>query len=374
MTLLEDRPVAAIEDVPRGRTVDRDQIAELLVAAVAGLAVVWVPFHLGGWNAPLGGVVCWYVAAATIYSIVARQRHGPVEAKDRLATLLVWTGTVIALLPLGLMIYFVVVKGGATVLNRFPHFLTADLRHFGPRDPVTKAGIRGSIIGSLEQVLLATVVTVPVGVLAAAYINELGGRFAALVRTIADAMTGLPTIIAGLFVYSFWVLPRHTKGSSGFAAAMALSVVMLPTVVRTAEEVLRIVARELRDAALALGAPEWRVVLRVVLPTARTGLVTATILGIARAVGETAPVLLTAFGSSSVNTNVFRGAQDDLPLRIYVFSRGSSADTAVAWGGALVLVVIILTLFALARILGTGSSGRLRATATKLISRNTKEA
>jgi phosphate transport system permease protein len=170
-----------------------------------------------------------------------------------------------------------------------------------------------------------------------------------------------------LFVYSAWILPQKTKGFSGFAAAMALSVVMLTTIVRTAEEVLRIVSDHLREAALALGAPEWRMVLRVVLPTARTGLVTAAILGVARGVGETAPVLLTAFGSAHTNVNPFSGPQDDLPLRIYQLVRSPSNNNVhVAWGGALLLVLIILTLFTLARIVGVGGgrrTGRFRRSA-----------
>jgi phosphate transport system permease protein len=142
---------------------------------------------------------------------------------------------------------------------------------------------------------------------------------------------------------------------------MALTIVMLPTVVRTAEEVLRIVSNSLREAALALGAPEWRTVLQVVIPTARTGLVTAALLGVARAVGETAPVLFTAFGNQHTNGNPFSGAQADLPLEVYSLvrqPRGSSVE--VAWGGALVLVALILTLFTLARVLGTGSPGNSR--------------
>jgi phosphate transport system permease protein len=243
------------------------------------------------------------------------------------------------------------------VLNKFPRFpfLRQDLRHFSPRDPVSKAGMEQAIIGSIEQVGLATAMTVPIGVLTATYLNEVGGRFASCVRTIADAMTGLPSIIAGLFIYAAWVQPQHEKGFSGFAAAIALAVVMLPTVIRTAEEVLRLVSGHLREAALALGAPEWRVVLRVVIPTARTGLVTAAILGVARAVGETAPVLLTAFGSPRTNLNPFRGTQDDLPMRIYLLVRSpSDSNNAAAWGGALLLLLVILTLFTLARMLGSG--------------------
>ncbi len=143
---------------------------------------------------------------------------------------------------------------------------------------------------------------------------------------------------------------------------MALAIIMLPTIVRSSEEVLRIVSDNLREAALALGAPEWRMVLKVVLPTARAGLVTASILGVARAVGETAPVLLTAFGTSDTNWNPFKGVQSDLPIQIYqLYKLDLTSPTAEAWGAALLLVFIVLTLFTLARILsslGPGGSKR----------------
>lgn len=354
-------------DRPRRRAVDREQLTELGAAAMVAAVTVWTAFHAAGWDAPFGAVLCWFIGFVATTWLIVSQRHGHLEAKDRVATVVICAGTVVALTPLVFVIYFVIRRGAPVVLTRFPAFpfVRQDLRRFGVHDPVAKAGMKQAIVGSLEQVGLATAITVPVGILAATYLNEIGGRFASIVRTVADAMTGLPTIIAGLFIYSAWVQPRGTKGYSGFAAALALSVVMLPTVVRTAEEVLRIVSDSLREAALALGAPEWRVVLRVVLPTARTGLVTAGILGVARAVGETAPVLLTAFGNQSLNTNVLNGPQDDLPLRIYLLVRSpSNSNVAVAWGGALLLMLVILTLFTLARILssGAGATGRTART------------
>jgi len=350
-------PLPGPEDRPRRRGLDVDRAVELGAAAVAAAVGVWAPFHLAGWDAPFGFVLCWFGAFMAIYGITVQQRHGPLVRRDRLATALIGAGTTVALLPLFLVLYFVVRQGLPVVLSRFPRFpfLRQDLRNFSPRDPVSKAGMSQAIVGSIEQVGLATAMTVPIGVLTAAYLNEVGGRFATGVRTVADAMTGLPSIIAGLFIYAAWVQPQHEQGFSGLAAAIALAVVMLPTVVRTAEEVLRLVSGHLREAALALGAPEWRVALRVVLPTARTGLVTAALLGVARAVGETAPVLLTAFGSPRLNLNPFRGTQDDLPMRIYLLVRSpSDSNNAAAWGGALLLLLVILTLFTLARILGSG--------------------
>lgn len=340
----------------------QEDLFEAGLPAAASFIAVWLPFHLTGLNAPFGFLVCWFVLFIASYGVVTYRQHGVLEMKDKLATVVISAGAVVALLPVFLIVFFVLVKGVPTVFGAFPHFITHDLKGVGPNDPVSKAGMKHAILGTLEEVLTATVITVPIGVLCAAYLNEVGGRFAAVVRTVADAMTGLPSVIAGLFVYAAWVKPRGVSGFSGLAGALALCVVMLPTIVRTAEEVLRIVADHLREAALALGAPEWRMVLMVVLPTARAGLVTASILGVARAVGETAPVLLTTFGAKTTNLDLFHHPQGNLPVQVYEFVRSASGNNVKeAWGGALLLVLIVLTLFVLARILGTGGgSGKAR--------------
>jgi phosphate transport system permease protein len=171
----------------------------------------------------------------------------------------------------------------------------------------------------------------------------------------------MPSIIAGLFIFITWVVPRKLHGFSGLAAAMAIAIIMIPTVIRTSEEVLRLVPSTLREAALALGSPERRMVLRVVLPTARAGLVTAVILGVARATGETAPVLLTAGGNPRLNLSPFSGPQADLPEQVFSWY-GTAGPTSLheTWGGALVLILVVLTLFSLARLLGSGRA--LRAT------------
>jgi phosphate transport system permease protein len=176
---------------------------------------------------------------------------------------------------------------------------------------------------------------------------------------VVDAMTGAPAIIAGLFIYLFWVTPRGHTGKSGFAAGMALAVMMLPIVTRASQEVVSIVPGSLREAALALGAPQWRVLVRIVLPTARAGLMTAVILGTARIAGETAPILFNAGGNKSYNWNPFSGQQDNLPLRIYdlIFQPGVNV-VKDAWGVSFVLVLMVLILFILARVAGSSRPGR----------------
>ena len=178
-------------------------------------------------------------------------------------------------------------------------------------------------------------------------------------------MSGVPSIVAGVFIYAIFIVP-HVLGYSGFAAAMALFVLMLPSVTRTAEEVLRVVPGGLREASLALGASEWRTVRQVVLPTARSGLITAVVLGVAIAAGETAPLIFTAFGNNSMNTDPFHGPQGALPLVLYQnISQAQAVVVQLAFTAAFVLLALVLTLFVLARLLGRRSTrkGRLRSLA-----------
>src|SRR5207237_770327 len=177
------------------------------------------------------------------------------------------------------------------------------------------------------------------------------GPLRTAVRFLVDVMTGIPSIVAGLFIFAFWVLGLH-RGFSGLAAGLALAVLMLPVVVRSSEEMLKLVPDELREAAYALGVPRWRTVLSVVLPTASAGITTGVLLAVARVTGETAPLLLTAFGFDAIKTSPFRGPQSGLPL--FVFSQAGSAFAVAirrAWAGALTLIVVVLLLTVVARLL-----------------------
>jgi phosphate transport system permease protein len=211
----------------------------------------------------------------------------------------------------------------------------------------------------LEQVGIATLICVPLGVLSAVFLNEVGGRLARPLRTVVDAMSAVPSILTGLFVYAFWIIALH-QPFSGLAASLALSVLMLPTVTRTTEVVLRLVPGGLREGALALGGEERRVARMVVLPTARVGIVTGIILGVARIVGETAPLLFTAFGSNSFNWNPLSSAQSALPLMIWTDIRSSqAADIARGWTAAFVLTLVVLLLFVIARVIGGRGPGEV---------------
>ena len=282
---------------------------EFLGSLVAAGCVVMVAFQFSS-SRPLEGMItCWCFGFALIYGGLTRLLHGVRIAKDRLATVGIIVGAAIALFPLLEIIESVVAQGAPVVFAHFPAFLVHDMSTAAPSDPVWKGGMGHAIVGTFEQVGLATLFTVPIAVLTATFLSETSNAFARLVRTIVDCMMGTPSIIAGIFVYLFWVEPKGSSGFSGFAASIALAILMLPIMIRTAEEVLRVVPGSLREAALALGSPRWRVSLRVVLPTARSGLLTAVILGVALAVGETAPALLTAHGSPRYNFNPFTGPQ-----------------------------------------------------------------
>ncbi len=347
-------------DSPRSRAKPVPQVRECLAALIAAVAVVLVIFSVAGEFPLFGMFVCVVLLFLVFYGLLSWRLHGLLVMKSRLGSAYVWAGGALALFPLVDMIVFIVLRGFPVVASHFPAFLVNDAVG-GPTEPVWRVGVGQAIVGSVEQVALATLYTVPVSILTATYLTEYDTWFTRLVRLIVDAMMGMPSIIAGLFVYLWWVQPRHTNGYSGFAASMALGVLMLPIMIRTAEEVIRVVPGSLREAALALGAPRWRVTLRVVLPTAKSGLITAVILGVALGVGETAPVLFTALGNNRYNFNPFSGAQADLPLQI-IQNVKSSAPNQVreGYGGAFVLITAVLALFTTARIIGSSKPGRRR--------------
>jgi len=329
-------------------------VAVICGSAVSAMSFTWLLFRLTPFLGAFGFLVISFVLFAFIYWMVERDLEGPVAAVDRLVMLLIGAGAAVVLAPLVTIVVFVTVKGfKALRLGFFFH----DLASVGPLDPATAGGGAHAIVGTLEQVGLAVAISVPLAMMVAVFLNEVGGRLVRPVRFIINAMSGVPSIVAGLFIFAVWIVQLGNK-FSGLAGALALSVLMLPTVTRTSEEMLRIVPDGLREASLALGAPEWRTVSGVVLPTARTGLLTAVILGVARAVGETAPLIMTAFGAAIFNVNPFKEAQASLPLMIYGLIRSpQQAQVDRAWTGAFVLIALVLALFTVARILGGRAVG-----------------
>lgn len=317
-----------------------------LVAVAVGTLLVTALIYLAG---SLHGYVSFILIAVVVYllaqTFVSLSVEGWRHAKNRLMTSLMIAAMVLAVLPLVGVLAYTAAQG----LHRFDAvFFTHSMRAVAEADP--NGGAYHAIIGTLEQVGLATLISVPFGVMVAVYLVEYSmGRFGRVVSFFVDVMTGLPSIVAGLFIYALWVLLLH-QGFSGFAGSLALVILMLPTVVRSCEEMLKLVPVSLREASYALGVAKWLTVVRIVLPTALAGIVTGVMLAVARVMGETAPVLLTVFGNSAINTNPFSGPQASLPL--FVFNEvGQSADNAInrAWAGALVLILIVLLLNLIAR-------------------------
>ena len=324
----------------------RLQVGQALAAAAGGVALTALAFWLTPMQGRAGFLLVAYLAAMGAYLLAAARVEGRRSVVDRLAAVIMVTTVGICLLALGSVLIYTAVRG-AKALDWY--FFTHSMNGVGPRDDA--GGAYHSIVGTLEQVLLATLMAVPSGLLVAVYLTEYGrGRLAGLVRTVIDVMVGIPSIVAGLFIYAFWVLGLD-RGFSGFAAAMALAILMLPIVVRSAEEMIKLVPAALREAAYALGIPRWRAILRVVLPTASAGITTGVMLAVARVTGETAPLLLTAFGFDSIQNDPFSGPQSSLPL--FVFGQASSAfSNAVdrAWAGALTLIAVVLLLTVAARL------------------------
>jgi len=347
-------PVVLVDDRPRRpRSVSRTDLAEYAVSLVSGMVAAALLCVLFDWRHALTFALLTAVAALTVEWLLVRDRAGAVLASDRVVTALVWSSAATAVGILGWMIAFVAIKG---VPGLDWEFFSTDMSKVGPLNP--GGGAFHAIVGTLEQTAIATVVSVPLGILTAVYLHEIGGRMSWLVRFVSDALSGLPSIVAGLLVYTFWVSTGH--GFTGVGASMAFVVVMLPIITRTAEEILRTVNPGLRESALALGSPQWRVVAKIVLPTARAGLVTAAILGVARVVGETAPALLTALGSASTNYNPLDGQQSDLPLFVWgLLRQPNEVQVQRAWSGALVLIALVLLLFTLARVISARATRRL---------------
>jgi phosphate transport system permease protein len=257
---------------------------------------------------------------------------------------LVFASVVVAAIPLIAIMFYVLKKGGGVISV---DFLTKDIpiltRSVGP-------GMGPAIVGTLLITGTATLMAVPLGILAAVYLNEYGkkNRLATVIRTMSDVMTGVPSIVMGLFIYTVWVL---RFGLSGFAGALALACLMLPIVIRSTEEILRLVPDGLREASLALGASRARTIMTVVLPAAISGITSGALLAVARAAGETAPLLFTIGAARKVNQHVFSGANTALSTQIFRNAQQSFAGAQDrAWGAALTLIVLVVLLTVMARV------------------------
>ncbi len=301
--------------------------------------------------AGLNSSIQWGLIAAVLFVVgsygISARVEGRRQAKDRTATSLIWVAFLLAVIPLASLVYETVERG-VKVLDGY--FLSHSMGVVSDTEP--GGGIYHAILGTLEQVGIATVISVPIGVLTAIYLVEYGrGKLAKAITFFVDVMTGIPSIVAGLFILSLWIVILG-MGYSGFAGSMALSILMLPVVVRSTEEMLKLVPNELREASLALGVPKWRTILKVVLPTSVGGITTGVMLAIARITGETAPLLLLVWVTNFINANPFQDPQGSLPVYIYLqFANSGGQGPAYdrAWAAALVLIAFIMILNLVAR-------------------------
>ncbi len=342
------------------RGMPRDDLLNLAGALVSATCLSLLLFgRLTPLAGPLGFVVVTYALFLALYSFLVSLTEDRPAVVDKVMAAALTSTAVLAGGALLSVIAFTLWRGRAALTK--PNLYVHDMSTAGPADPLTIGGIAHAIVGTLLVISVAMLLTVPLGLSCAVFLNETRGRAARLVRTVVDAMTALPSILAGLFIFATWILILGFERSS-LAASLAVGIMMLPIIIRSADVVLRLVPSNLREASAAMGAPQWRTVWHVVLPTARSGLVTSVILGVARGVGETAPVLLTSGFTASMNVNPLKNPMVSLPLATFEFVRSPQpAMVARGFATAAVLMMLVLALFTLARLLGGRPVGHISA-------------
>lgn len=360
----EDAPPA----VPRPAigSPNADELFVRVGAWVAAVAIAWLVTQR---FLPLAGLpwflIVFFICGVAMTALLTTMTGTWVEVKDRVGGSVITGGALLVGAALVSTIAFVFLRGWRALLHA--NFFLDDMAGVDPKASFDSGGVAHAITGSLIQLSIALVITLPLGIGTAIFMTEVGGRFSRVVRTVVEAMTALPSIVAGLFVYAVLILTLGFP-PSGFAAGMAIAVMMLPIIARAADVVLRVVPGTLREASLALGASRWRTVWHVVLPTARPGLATAVILGVARGIGETSPVLLTSGAANFLVSNPFDGAMNSLPLYIYNGARsGEPALIDRAFGAAAVLMVLVLVLFVVARLVARPAGARRRGVVKPLV-------
>jgi phosphate transport system permease protein len=335
-------------------------IATVAGAAAGALGLTWVLYE---WALPFTGVtgfwLSWYLTFLVLYAAIARLQWNRREVSHRVTTVAFGTGgTITIVIVIGLVLY--AFARGFTAIRHL-NFFTQSMAFAGPLSSLSVGGVLHAMAGTGEQIGLATLFAVPLALATALFLAEVGGALARPVRIIVEAMTALPDIIAGLFVYALFILTLGLQ-KSGLAAALALMVTMMPIIARASEVVLRLVPGTLREASYALGSSQWRTAWNVVLPSARSGLTTAVVLGMARGIGETAPVLIVSGVTKELNFNPLQGPQMSLPLFIWTYDHieaTTPAYVARGFGAGFALVLVVLLLFTAARWIGGSGPGEL---------------
>ena len=322
--------------------------AAAAAAVAVALGMRWL-LSWTGWGTAFWTAALLFLVGFTGWSFAI---EGKRRAKDRFASNLIYAAFVAAVVPLILILVYIGVKGFSVFSASF---FTTDMSGVTSRQQ--GGGLYHALVGTLELVAIASVIALPIGIFTAIYLVEYGrGKFARAVTFFVDVMTGVPSIVAGLFVYTFLLLGFGLR-PFGIAGALALAILMIPVAVRASEEMLKLVPRELREASYALGVPKWRTILKIVLPTAMSGLITSSLLAIARITGETAPLILLVGYTTRTNYDPFSGDMATLPMMVWdqlgkrAGTTSSDLTTARAWGAALTLVLLVLILNVGARLL-----------------------
>lgn len=376
-TVLPDRVLMQSLGPPGRRQVGGVSRTDRLNVAGAASSAVCMSLLLFGRVTPLAGpfgfVVLTWLLFVTTYALLVWLDDDAPAVVDKVMTVVFASAAAVLICGLVSVVSFTLWRG-RTALPKL-NLYTQDMSRAGPKEPLGVGGIKHALYGTLCMISLALVLTVPLGIACAAYLNETKSRTSQFVRTVVEAMTALPSVLAGLFIFATWILILGF-GRSGLAAALAISIMMLPIIIRASDVVLRLVPGNLREASAALGAPAWRTVWHVVLPTARSGLATAVILGTARGIGETSPVLLTAGFTSSFASNPFKGSMVSLPLAAFEFVRSPEpALVARGFATAAVLMVVVLMLFIVARILGGRGAGHVsKSQGRRIVTRSARDA
>jgi len=323
---------------------------------VIALALSVLLLFVTGLNGKLGWVIAFFFSFVFVSFIAEYRRAGRPAAQDSILTSLSRFAIFLAIIPIVSILATVVSKGW-----RGLHFglFTRDMSEATVNDPILNGGMLAAITGTTIMVGIALIISLPISILTALYLTEIKGKFARPIRFLVQAMSGVPSIVAGLFILSSIVYPI-TGERNGLMGAMALAILMIPTVARTAEEVLLLIPNDLREAGLALGATQWRTVAMVVVPAVKSGLITAVILGIARVIGETAPIILVSGGGEATNLNPVSGPMGSIPYYVWksFLLGGTPESTQRTWAGLLVLLVWVLFLFTIARYISSRAQKR----------------
>ena len=324
-------------------------------AALATAAVLWT--EIGPFTGIFGYVVVSWLLFVLLYAVLVALDENSTTMRDRVSAVVVHSLALLVLSALCLIVIYTFFRGAKALIHL--NFYTQDLRSAGPLAPLSQGGLLHALVGTLIELSISVSIAVPLGLLAAVFMHEIPGPFSRFVRTIVQAMTALPDILAGLFIYATLIL-IFGLNLCGLAAGCALAVTIMPIICRAADVVLRLVPGGLTEASYALGSGQWRTVWYVTLPTARSGLTTAVILGAARAIGETSPVLLTAGATNYLNFNPAHGPMMSLPLLAYSLVTNPEPNYKIrAFGAAAVLMILVLLLFVVLRAVGGRGPGRL---------------